>query len=384
MGSCNCKCRAEQEPQVQTVIIRYTTNQHKQATKIQKTFRGYIARKKYSTMSKPVRSENPKHSNSTNDLPIKQQQESTIMQKLTVIEEDRLRGDSCVRKQTDRTTKVRSGSFSPGLEDSRLKSPLPQIKLSATHKYSITPVMQHDRATVQLLSKESRVKLGAIKLKEGNFYKGEWFQGKPDGVGRYVFGDQSSYQGAFREGLLHGYGEFITKDNHIFKGDWFRNTRKGFGTYFYPDGSKYEGSWENDYPHGKGEELYFDGSKYIGQYVKGKRQGFGRLEFSDGSVYEGGFEQDFMSGVGIYRWPDKRIYTGGWRRGKMHGRGKLEFPDGRIYEGDYLDDLRDGFGIFAYPDGRRYEGQWKDGLQHGDELKEKKEKILKKIQFFLI
>ena len=69
---------------------------------------------------------------------------------------------------------------------------------------------------------------GRLQNINGDFYEGEFSEGKPHGLGLYTFRKNNcTYQGAFRAGLYHGQG-----------------------VETYENGSKYEGEFEAGIRHG--------------------------------------------------------------------------------------------------------------------------------------
>jgi hypothetical protein len=88
-------------------------------------------------------------------------------------------------------------------------------------------------------------------------YEGECVKGKADGKGKAVGSD--SYDGYFKNGLPDGIGTYVWKNESYYVGSWKKGLRDGKGTMYYPTNdpqkdSIVEGFWKKD--------------KYIGFYEK--------------------------------------------------------------------------------------------------------------------
>ena len=165
---------------------------------------------------------------------------------------------------------------------------------------------------------------GATPQNTGDFYEGEWIDGKPNGEGELLFKDgNGGYIGSFKDGGAHG-----------------------FGTLYVDNGYKYIGDWKFD-----------------------KRNGYGRETKPNGSTYIGEFKNDKSHGVGVYVGKKYNLtYSGTWKNGNMHGAGTLIFDnvDGKsIVAGTFKNDVWDGYSVILLPDGVTYLGQTVKGKKHG-------------------
>ena len=102
---------------------------------------------------------------------------------------------------------------------------------------------------------------------------GNYSFGKPDGQGVYKWKNGSIYQGEFKEGLKHGYGEWkkvqnSTKCNH-FEGYYMFDKKNGHGQFTWESGNIYKGNYRDDERNGYGEMYWTDGSVYKGEWVNG-------------------------------------------------------------------------------------------------------------------
>ncbi len=106
-----------------------------------------------------------------------------------------------------------------------------------------------------------------VKVNEFS-YKGEFKNGKRDGVGilvvlnRKYYGD--SYTGSFKENLMHGSGTYKFRNGDIYIGSFRDGRRNGTGTLVYKNGDKYEGGFVDDKRHGTGIFYLASGLRHEG------------------------------------------------------------------------------------------------------------------------
>lgn len=136
--------------------------------------------------------------------------------------------------------------------------------------------------------------------------------------------DGQSYQGQFKKGEKHGFGEVHSPDGSHFRGNFVHDVIKGQGNYNnVPFGSNYRGDWDNDEMSGKGVFEFLDGRKYEGDFERNDRHGQGvmsQLGINRGSSWE-------LSGQYI------TIYDGGWDENYQDGEGTYTFLDGTVKKG---------------------------------------------------
>jgi hypothetical protein len=122
-----------------------------------------------------------------------------------------------------------------------------------------------------------------------------------------------SYNGEWKDGKMHGEGEYLFSDGKGYKGSFKDNNCEGFGIAEYPIGSSYEGYWKDGKFHGEGTQRSVTNIKYDGCWKNGKREGKGTLTLPCGLIYEGEFKD-----------------------GLPHGRGRMESKlTGYAYEGSF-------------------------------------------------
>jgi len=164
----------------------------------------------------------------------------------------------------------------------------------------------------------------------------------PTTISVVSFPNGDRYEGEFRNGLMHGWGVYVSKL-----------------------GDRYEGMFANDLRNGSGTQTTTSGDRYTGMFVSGIRHGLGSLAQSDGSRYAGDFRNDMINGRGVMYYPDDSKYAGDFMNGRKHGKGVIRFPNGDVYEGEFRADLRTGKGEYRFADGSRYTGDFVDGVRHG-------------------
>ena len=60
----------------------------------------------------------------------------------------------------------------------------------------------------------------------------------------YQTGDY--YIGDYKDGVMHGKGDYYWNRGHVYNGEWENGKRNGHGTMTYPDGTKKTGEWKDD------------------------------------------------------------------------------------------------------------------------------------------
>ena len=119
----------------------------------------------------------------------------------------------------------------------------------------------------------------------GDVYKGEFLNGKYDGLGNYTV-DNYEMTGCYRNGDSHGAFEIEYSDNSIYEGGMY-NKYEGFGVMKYPQTSEFEyfyGMWHDGKKEGEGVLICRNGDIYEGSWKDDKREG----EFA---VYQAGSEE---------------------------------------------------------------------------------------------
>ena len=137
------------------------------------------------------------------------------------------------------------------------------------------------------------------------------------------------------------------------------------GTRSFPKGVMYEGEFRYGIPHGWGNLYWPNGDHYEGHFYEGFRQGSGVQTYHNGDRYEGEFFEGYLEGKGVYIWANGDVYSGNFYNDKMAGKGLFQSADGEIYDGEWVNGVSEGEGIYTKKDGSRYIGKFKNGDRHG-------------------
>ena len=180
----------------------------------------------------------------------------------------------------------------------------------------------------------------------GDYYEGEWKNGKPHGQGTFIYNtkynNQNKYVGGFKDGKHHGHGSYTYSYGIKYVGEFKDGKWHGHGSYNYANGNTYVGQWENGNPQGQGTVIYTNGNKYVGEFKDGMKSGYGVHIFAEGERYEGEFKDDKFSGQGTYTLilseDAKKKYVGQWKDNKAHGQGTSYDAKGKVYQEGIFED----------------------------------------------
>ena len=238
------------------------------------------------------------------------------------------------------------------------------------------------------------------KKYDNDKYQGELKNGKPEGFGKYTWGNNKCYIGQWKNGKKEGKGAkynmstlpgniikyFMTYDGYFvndkydgegkyiwtngeyYIGQWSKGERNGKGIDYYKDGTiRYDGDFVNGKYQGNGKYILKNGEYYIGQFLNGVRHGKGQLFYKNNNIkYEGEFVNDDLEGEGKYYYENDEYYDGHWKRGKKNGKGTFYYKNKLIkYEGDFVNDKLEGKGKYVYKNGEYYIGEWKNDKRNG-------------------
>jgi len=201
----------------------------------------------------------------------------------------------------------------------------------------------------------------------GSTYKGQFFQGKKEGLGQEIYENGSFYEGHYENGIRQGQGRFVSFNGDLFQGEFQNNKAHGVGTlYTYDSQTTYTGNFFNDKPHGKGKEEYSDGTFYLGDFREGRMTGKCKFIFKDGGVYKGDVVEGMACGKGQYTYKNpNKTYVGDYERNLKHGYGVLTLEKYK-YIGQFKNGKMDGPGQFEWEDGRKLIGDFDRGVVNGE------------------
>lgn len=167
---------------------------------------------------------------------------------------------------------------------------------------------------------------GTLKYTNGDFYKGQWQNGKPNGKGQAkgtidekkaslwkkfttaalniqnveVSQGEYLYDGEWKDGKMHGHGMYTFPNGDIYDGEWQNNVAQGTGMYiWHSTNNRYQGFWRNMAKHGSGTYCFKDGTKFDGVWANDKRHGRGTEQFANGNRYDGYWVNDKRHGTGF-------------------------------------------------------------------------------------
>ena len=176
------------------------------------------------------------------------------------------------------------------------------------------------------------------------------------------------YKGDFFNGKRDGNGKFIYENGDYYIGQWLKDKKHGLGKIYYNNGSiKYDGEFVNDKFQGIGKYVYEDGEYYIGQWSKGIRHGKGALYYINDKIkYQGNFVDDKYDGIGEFYDKNGEAYLGNWLKGQKNGKGIEYDKNGDLkYDGEFVNGKYEGEGKLVYEDGDYYIGKFYKGCKHG-------------------
>ncbi|MBK8367262.1 MAG: TPM domain-containing protein [Bacteroidetes bacterium] len=157
--------------------------------------------------------------------------------------------------------------------------------------------------------------------------------------------DNIQYEGGFKNGKFHGFGDYYDYTNkYSYKGNWVNGKKSGFGIEEdYTNNTKYEGEWKNDAYHGKGKftwqgQLDLNYEEYDGEWKDGKRTGIGTYKWKDGNIYKGGFFENLLQGKGKFTWISGNYYEGELINNLFDGEGEMHYADGTVEKGIFKGD----------------------------------------------
>ena len=123
---------------------------------------------------------------------------------------------------------------------------------------------------------------GKVVYPSGNTYSGSWKRNKKNGKGEMLWKNANEkYCGDWVNDKQQGFGEHVWLDENegrfdkgdtarqrcnLYKGQWLDGKRNGIGTFFYANGSQYHGTWQNNIKQGFGVLTYPDGHVYEGPF----------------------------------------------------------------------------------------------------------------------
>ena len=201
----------------------------------------------------------------------------------------------------------------------------------------------------------------------GDYYKGEFVNGKKEGNGLMIYENGTKYEGNFKNNKHDGFGKLIQLDGETFSGEWKDGKINGNGIRCHCNGDKYIGSYVNNIRNGHGNYIFSNGDSYEGNWIDGKATGKGVFRFKNGDLYEGEFKENVITGKGSFKTKDGNIYNGIFKNGLINGKGVLNYENGEKYVGFFLNGKKNGKGKIYDKNGKVYKkGYWKNDKYLGN------------------
>lgn len=168
-------------------------------------------------------------------------------------------------------------------------------------------------------------------------YEGETLEGVPHGRGKYFNHNGERYIGLFNKTVIDAAGLFSRRKGSIYEGPSVHGAAEGRGVIHFvgEQSSKFEGYFKNGIEHGYGEESINGFVVFKGYYRFGLRHGKGECHRRNGYKYVGEYINGLKGGYGVEIWPDKAMYKGLFLNGRRHGKGEFRAADGSIFVGEF-------------------------------------------------
>ena len=225
----------------------------------------------------------------------------------------------------------------------------------------------------------------SVLVKNGEKYIGEFKNGLPHGMGRYIHPDGSSYIGSVVAGKIDGYGTitYAKSDNPKapvkYVGDIQNGKPNGYGAMSYANGDFYYGHFDNNEYNGQGVFIEQATSKrksgvfYKGELVKelpeqdfdlifGDKDGYG-LRLTEDGRYMGTLLDGVPEDQGTLETYDGISIYGEFSDGKANGLAMCEIDSSGVkYIGQMRDNSMSGRGVMIHPNGIKEKGYYKNGV----------------------
>ena len=138
-------------------------------------------------------------------------------------------------------------------------------------------------------------KKGLLLSSNGDYYEGEFLNGKKEGKGKKIYANGNEYkncniyEGNWKNGKENGEGIFKFNNGNIYEGEFREGGIYGRGILTMKNGEIFRGIFNNGLIYGKGVWSNNKGEKYTGFFMNGKKNGFGKLVNKNGKVMQVGY-----------------------------------------------------------------------------------------------
>lgn len=205
----------------------------------------------------------------------------------------------------------------------------------------------------QLPQLESAV-LGDIYLKmlpDQSIYEGELDAEKqPNGFGSRYYIEGSVFRGNWEQGKAEGLGQMVTSEGFVYHGYWSDGNYSGYGSLRYPNGDYLEGFFDQGKINGIGIEVLKNKEKFHGNFKNGLRHGNGKTTYPNNIVFLGKFKKGVAKGSGKVFYHNK-VFIGEFKGDVAYG--VMEYHNGSAFHGGLFKLKENGKGIFEDTHGRK-------------------------------
>ena len=240
-------------------------------------------------------------------------------------------------------------------EDKKYENDLDKIKIK---------LLENNDIFIGLLDIDNILpKKGILLTHNGDYYNGEFSEGKKNGKGSIQYLNGTHYEGSFKNDFHDGFGKLIQSNGEIYEGEWKKGKINGNGMRIHANGNKYIGNYINNVRNGKGHLIFVNGESYEGDFLNGKANGIGIFKFKNGNIYEGEFKNNLIMGKGTLIMKNGDKYIGMFNNGIINGQGTFINNNGEKYVGNFEANKKNGYGKLFDKNGTLIkEGIWDNGI----------------------
>ena len=165
-----------------------------------------------------------------------------------------------------------------------------------TRRVSLSVEVKSPDLTIIEKTPENEQKMGKITYKTGRIYEGQVLDGKANGFGYMVDGEEKLL-GYWKNDKMHGFSFQKFKNGSVCIGTCVDGQRDGSTEFYFSSGDRYVGETKNKHLHGKGTYYFGKGDKYVGGWKDSKKSGYGENFYYNGSIYKGIWKDGLKNGI---------------------------------------------------------------------------------------
>ena len=240
-------------------------------------------------------------------------------------------------------------------EDKKYENDLENLKIK---------LLEKDDIFIGIMDNNNKFPLkGILYTHNGDYYNGEFSEGKKNGKGKIIYANGTNYEGSFKNDYHDGFGKLIQLNGEIYEGEWKKGKINGNGMRIHANGNKYIGNYVNNIRNGNGHLIFVNGESYQGNFLNGKANGNGIFKFKNGNIYEGEFKDNLIMGKGTLTLKNGDKFIGFFTNGSINGKGTFIDKNGEKYIGNFENSKKNGYGKLYDKNGILIkEGIWENGI----------------------